>query len=86
MKTAFNKLTLDQRDALAELLGNEGWKPLLAVIDGLAREEEEKVLSLHVNDGPDKIIHQKLKAEGARALAINVRRMPEFIRALNKEG
>lgn len=84
MQTAFKALTLEQRDEVSELLDMPGWRSLVLLVEGLAKEQEDKVISLAVTDGESKVIHQKLRAEGARSLAKDLNQFPQFIRKLSK--
>lgn len=68
-------LSLDEREAIADLLSHEGYAPLLKLVEALAVEQETKVLRLSADEGAEKLFQAKLKAEGARKLYIDIQQI-----------
>ena len=84
MQQEWKALNLDERDAVHDLLDHAGWRPLLKLVEGFVREQEAKLLSLNVADGENKIVHQKLRAEGAKQVSKDLATLPQYIKKLSK--
>ena len=84
MLDAFSKLSIDERDAVADLLDTDGWRPLLKLIAGMCADHERAVISLSADNGSEPIMRAKLKAEGARKLEADIAALPNKIRKLSK--
>lgn len=72
------KLHPEEQEALADLLQHYGWKALMNVIEQLVVDQEQQVLRRHVDEGVDKLVHAKLRAEGARKLAADILQVKEL--------
>ena len=62
------KLGIDDSEALEELLTSHGWVPLLKVVTMLVQEQEQNVIRYNLKDGPDGLVIEKARTEGAHAL------------------
>lgn len=74
------KLDRDDTDALLELMVGHGWKPLLAAVENLVNDEEQRLLKYNLEDGAEKLVHAKARVEGARRLASNLRDLKEVLK------
>ena len=77
MKHLFQGLSIDERESLADLLQSPGWKPLLKVVGKLVDEHEQSVIKRNIDEGVDKLVHAKLRAEGARKLGSDIEQIKE---------
>lgn len=84
MKHLYSKLSVDDREALADVMQSAGWKPLLHVIEQLVVDLEQAVIKRHIDDGVDKLVHAKLRAEGARKLAADLHQFKEIYKKTAK--
>ena len=75
MKDLNKLLSIDESEALADMLRHEGWKALIKLIDGLVEEQEYSVIKLSSEEGADKLLHAKLKSEGARKLRVDIEKI-----------
>lgn len=87
MREAFRKLNIDEREQLADLLGEPAWRPFLKLLDGMAAEAEQKIVKHTVDSiqASDELLRLKLRAEGARSLARDIALLPEHIRRIEKK-
>lgn len=44
---------------------SHGWEPLLKVVDQLVQEQEQNVIRYNLEEGPDGLVIEKARAEGA---------------------
>ncbi len=77
MKHLYSGLSIEEREALVDLLQSPGWKPLLKAIEVLVVDQEQAVLKRNIDEGVDKLVHSKLRAEGARKLAHDINQIKE---------
>jgi hypothetical protein len=68
-------LTVEEADAVADLLVHSGWRPLLKLVERMTRDQEEAVIRMKVSDGEKEVLHAKLRAEGARKLASDIEQL-----------
>jgi len=78
MKHLYSKLNMEEREALTDVFQAAGWKPLLKVIEQLVVDTEAQVLRRHIDEGVDKLVHAKLRSEGARKLALDIEQLKEW--------
>lgn len=62
------KLSLDEREQVQEILDHETMPALLKLIEEVVKDMEQDVIRRHLDEGVDKLVHTKLRAEGARKL------------------
>lgn len=62
------KLNVDEVEFLHDLVNSNGWPVLLKKVDALAAHIDSRVLSYNLEDGADRLVQAKARAEGARAL------------------
>lgn len=77
MKQITKSLTTEERESLDEMLRNDGFKPLLKAIELLVYNQEQAVLKYNIDGGVDKLVHAKLRAEGARRLFEDIKQVKE---------
>lgn len=85
MKNAKVRLTGEQQDALSELFDSYGWPALIAAIEQLVAAREQGVLRLNIAEGVDRLVHEKLRAEGARQLRTDIELLREHSRKQARE-
>lgn len=62
------KLTQEQREAIAVLADSDGWDALKALIDNLVADRQRRVLKYALSEGPQGLVHEKARCEGAELL------------------
>jgi hypothetical protein len=62
------RLSQDDKDDLLEILQGHGWPILLTLIEDLCSDIDKKVLSYNLTEGPERLVHEKARSEGARKL------------------
>lgn len=60
------KLSLDEKENLQQLFTHSGWKPFLTLLESALKRQQESVLKYNLDDGPEKLVIAKARAEGAK--------------------
>lgn len=68
-------LNIDEKENLLALMQSAGWKPLLKILDQLEQNQKNRVLNYSLTDGPEGLVIEKARAEGAKTL---VRAIKDF--------
>ncbi len=76
-------LSEEQKDDLLELLSHQGLEPFLLTVEQLVQGFESDLLKYNSED-ERKLIHLKLRAEGARALLAAIQRKVESLKTKQK--
>jgi hypothetical protein len=75
------RLSMDERDAVADLYLHEGYPALLKLVEELVDEQERHVLRIDSGEGAEKLMYAKLKAEGAKKLLSDMTQLKAKFRA-----
>lgn len=59
------KLTVDEREELANMMQSAGWPVLIKVLEALAQNHKDAVMKYNLTDGPEGLVIKKARAEGA---------------------
>jgi hypothetical protein len=79
-------LSLEERDALLDVLTHEeGWRALMKIVEGLTVEQEQAILKMDIAKGAEALFHERLKAEGARKLRVEIGRLKKAATKKEKE-
>lgn len=68
-------LTSSERDDLQSLLLDDGYLVLLKVIESNLRDIEARVLTYNLESGPEGLVIEKARAEGAAKLFVRIREL-----------
>ncbi len=63
-----NKLTIDEKEHLAEFLTSDAWPALLKLIENMVENQGSKVLTYNLASGPEGLVAEKARHEGAQRL------------------
>jgi hypothetical protein len=67
------KLGIDEQELAKDALDSDSWPVILKLIEDMAKRFESKVMSYNLSEGPDGLVIEKARAEGARALFTDVK-------------
>lgn len=80
------KLTVNEQEYILDMVQHAGWPLLLDVIGRLVDRQEQLVLRTTIEDGNvTRLIHDKLRSEGARKLAADIKNLPKIVKERVKE-
>ncbi len=80
------KLSIDQQEYLLDQVQSSGWPYLVQVIDQFVAQYEQDVIRLNIEDGiTTRLVHTKLRAEGAKKLAADIKALPNLVKQQVKE-
>lgn len=79
-----SKLTIDEKEFLHDLVNSPGWPVLLKKVDWLASNIESAVLRYNLDDGPEKLVHAKARAEGSRQLLVAIQGIKKEFKQADK--
>jgi hypothetical protein len=80
------KLSLDEQEYILDLVQGPGWPHFLQVLERFVDGAERDVLRCQIEDGNvTRLVHTKLRSEGARKLAADVRNLPALVKKQIKE-
>jgi hypothetical protein len=71
-------LTIDEQDLLNEIVQSYGWDTFLKVAEGFVRDIEANVLRYHLISGPEGLVHEKARAEGAQKLLLKLKELKKI--------
>lgn len=60
------KLNQEEKDELLALMTSSGWDVLVKVLENLKSRPAKRVLSYNLSDGPEGLVIEKARSEGAR--------------------
>jgi len=60
------KLSLDQQEELRQVFTHSGWKPFVTLMESALKRQQETVLKYNLDEGPEKLVIAKARAEGAK--------------------
>ncbi len=61
-------MTLDEQELLSEFYDSQYWPVLQLALRALVKEQENNVLRYRLDEGPEKLLFEKARAEGASNL------------------
>lgn len=77
------KLSTEDREDIRDLLQHAGFRPLLAVLEHLVRDQQEAVLKC-ISDDERNLVRLKCRAEGSAKLLGDLQRYLDNLRAPQK--
>lgn len=60
------KLTMDEKESLAGMMQSLGWEAFEKLMLEAYKKQEYAVMAYNLADGPEKLVHAKARAEGAK--------------------
>lgn len=62
------KLNQEEKDELLALFTSAGWEVMVKVLRHQEQRQRDRVMSYNLNDGPEGLVIEKARAEGAMSL------------------
>lgn len=60
------KLDLDEKESLVSIMQSPGWEALEKLMLAAYKKQEYAVMTYNLSEGPEKLVHAKARAEGAK--------------------
>lgn len=60
------KLSMDEQENLLAMFMSSGWDSFYKVMLEAMKKQEYRVLTYNLEDGPEKLVQEKARAEGAK--------------------
>lgn len=80
------RLTIDEQEYLLDMVQGSQWPHLLNVLERYVSQYEQDAIRLNIEDGNvTRLVHTKLRAEGARKLAADIRSLPNLVKKQVRE-
>lgn len=80
------KLSLDEQEYILDMIQGAGWPHFLNVVDRFVDGAERDVVRCTIEDGnTTRLVHTKLRAEGAKKLAADLRNLPAIVKKQIRE-
>lgn len=67
-----NKLTLEEREFVGDMMTSLAWPALLKLIENLVENQSSKVLTYNLDSGKDNLVIEKARFEGAQRLQVAI--------------
>lgn len=74
------KLTIDEQEEFQNLMASSAWNVLIKVLVSLEQKQKDRVLSYNLDKGPEQLVIEKARAEGAIQLVRALLTQKEQIR------
>lgn len=75
MNKMLPKMSIEEKESLDSLLHSNTWNTVIKVMEHLAKDQSEAVLTMNLDEGPERLVILKARCEGAEKLLTKIRRL-----------